>query len=219
MLQLHLSYQQFNCLLKCDLCKRFYGRNKFQWNLNLNSIIFIQENAFENVVCQNGGHLSRGRWVKQFTAWNWSWYWGPQIFINTGPGNILFPDGIKLSHVPMLINCQVYPVEQTSEQFESIYNNIHSIICIWKCLQNIQLICSGLNVLITLSWEYHLMTFFGGASHWCVNLRPVSQRFLFSKTKLMKSCIQYSLNVICVITTSICLWWSHVHDSHYDLHN
>ena len=25
MLQLHLSYQQFNCLLRCDLYKRFYG--------------------------------------------------------------------------------------------------------------------------------------------------------------------------------------------------
>ena len=29
--------------------------NKFQWNLNQNFIISIQENAFENVVCQNGG--------------------------------------------------------------------------------------------------------------------------------------------------------------------
>ena len=28
--------------------------NKIQWNLNRNSIIFIQVNAFENVVFQNG---------------------------------------------------------------------------------------------------------------------------------------------------------------------
>ena len=34
--------------------------NKFQWNLNHNSIIFIQENAFEIVVCQNGGLLVQG---------------------------------------------------------------------------------------------------------------------------------------------------------------
>ena len=27
-------------------------RNKFQWNLKRNSGIFIQENAFENVVCE-----------------------------------------------------------------------------------------------------------------------------------------------------------------------
>ena len=29
----------------------------FQWNLNRNSIIFIQEKSFKNVVCQNGGHF------------------------------------------------------------------------------------------------------------------------------------------------------------------
>ena len=39
-------------------------RNKFQWNLNLNFLIFIQENAFENVICQNGSHFVQGGWVK-----------------------------------------------------------------------------------------------------------------------------------------------------------
>ena len=34
--------------------------NKFQWNLNRNSIIFIQENSFENAVCQNDGHFVQG---------------------------------------------------------------------------------------------------------------------------------------------------------------
>ena len=29
----------------------------FKWNLNRNLIIFIQENAFENAVCQYGGHF------------------------------------------------------------------------------------------------------------------------------------------------------------------
>ena len=32
--------------------------NKFQWNFNRNSNIFIQENAFENVLCQNGTSLT-----------------------------------------------------------------------------------------------------------------------------------------------------------------
>ena len=39
-------------------------RIKLQWNLNQNSYIFIQEKAFEIVVCQNGSHLSRPRCVK-----------------------------------------------------------------------------------------------------------------------------------------------------------
>ena len=34
--------------------------NEFQWNLNLNFIILIQENTFENVVCQNGSHFVQG---------------------------------------------------------------------------------------------------------------------------------------------------------------
>ena len=34
--------------------------NTFQWILNRNSIIFIEDNAIENVVCQNGGHLVQG---------------------------------------------------------------------------------------------------------------------------------------------------------------
>ena len=40
---------------------------KLQWNFNRNSFIFIQKNAFENVVCQNGGHLSR-RYELSLTA-------------------------------------------------------------------------------------------------------------------------------------------------------
>ena len=34
--------------------------NKFQWNSNQNSIIFIQENASEMVVCPDVGHFVRG---------------------------------------------------------------------------------------------------------------------------------------------------------------
>ena len=34
--------------------------NEFQWNSNRNSVIFIQENAFEIVICQNDGHFVQG---------------------------------------------------------------------------------------------------------------------------------------------------------------
>ena len=34
--------------------------NKFQWILSRNSYIFIQENAFENIVCEKAAILSRG---------------------------------------------------------------------------------------------------------------------------------------------------------------
>ena len=37
--------------------------NKLQWNLNRNSCIFIQENAFENVVCKMAATLYRSLYV------------------------------------------------------------------------------------------------------------------------------------------------------------
>ena len=40
-------------------CK-LYSWEQQSVNSNQNSIIFIQENAFENVVCQNGTHYVQG---------------------------------------------------------------------------------------------------------------------------------------------------------------
>ena len=51
---------------------------KVQWNLNRNCIIFIKENAFENVTCQYCGHLVQGEmssrrwWWMRYMAWNFS---------------------------------------------------------------------------------------------------------------------------------------------------
>ena len=42
-------------------------RNKLQWNLNQNSYIFIQENAFENVVWKMSAILSRPQCVDTYT--------------------------------------------------------------------------------------------------------------------------------------------------------
>ena len=39
-------------------------RNKLQWNFNQNSYIYIQENAFENVVCEMLTILSQPQCVK-----------------------------------------------------------------------------------------------------------------------------------------------------------
>ena len=39
--------------------------NKFQLNLYRNFIIFIQENAFENIICQIGGHFVQGEMSQQ----------------------------------------------------------------------------------------------------------------------------------------------------------
>ena len=39
-------------------------RNKLQWKLKRNSYIFFQDNAFENIVCETAGILSRPQCVK-----------------------------------------------------------------------------------------------------------------------------------------------------------
>ena len=50
-----LSMQPFSSLIL---------KNKFQWNLKQKSYIFIQENAFENVVCEMATILARPQCVK-----------------------------------------------------------------------------------------------------------------------------------------------------------
>ena len=51
-------------------------RNKLQWNLNRNSIIFIQENAFENVVWKMAAILTRPQCVKRTNnGLTWSILW------------------------------------------------------------------------------------------------------------------------------------------------
>ena len=45
-------------------------RNKLQWNSNQNTTLFINENAFENVVCEMAAILYKGRWVKEACVLN-----------------------------------------------------------------------------------------------------------------------------------------------------
>ena len=48
---------------QCWIIVNWTLRNKLQWNLNRNSNIFIQENAFESVVCETAAILSRPQCV------------------------------------------------------------------------------------------------------------------------------------------------------------
>ena len=51
--------------------------NKFQWNFNRNSNIFIHENEFESVICEMAAILSRPQCVKlavvEYTLTHWGW--------------------------------------------------------------------------------------------------------------------------------------------------
>ena len=50
---------QSHYLNQCCVLVNWTLGNKVQWNLNPNSHIFIQENAFENIVCEMAAILSR----------------------------------------------------------------------------------------------------------------------------------------------------------------
>ena len=65
--------------------------NKFQWNLNQNSIIFIEGNAFENVICQYGSHLVQGEmgWHGFIIVSSNSCYPPPLASEHDGPGSSL----------------------------------------------------------------------------------------------------------------------------------
>ena len=52
-----VCYAPSHYLNHCWFIVNWNITNKFQWNSNRNSNIFIQEKAFQNVVCQSGGHL------------------------------------------------------------------------------------------------------------------------------------------------------------------
>ena len=49
-------------------------RNKLQWNLNRNSNIFIQENAFGSVVCETAAILSRPQCVNRTRYFTFDWW-------------------------------------------------------------------------------------------------------------------------------------------------
>ena len=51
-------------LIQCWFIANWTLRNKFQWKLNRNFNISIQENVFENVDCKMAAIMSKGWWVK-----------------------------------------------------------------------------------------------------------------------------------------------------------
>ena len=86
---------------QCSLIVNYTLRNKFQWNSNWNSIIFIQENAFEIIVCRNGGHFVQWEWVNTLRLRQNGRHFGGDIFkcifFNE---NIWIPIRISLKFVP-----------------------------------------------------------------------------------------------------------------------
>ena len=59
-----MAFRLFGAKPLCWFIVSWTPANTFQWNLNRNCIIFIQENAFEIIISENGGNFVQARWVK-----------------------------------------------------------------------------------------------------------------------------------------------------------
>ena len=103
--------------------------NTFQWNLNRNSNIFIEENVFENAVCQNGGHLVQGemsyskypgvKWTpdnfNECVPWAYSNYWDClNHFWDRGMDRLLHSLKLGFNYSSMLVKAAVTYVYTSS---------------------------------------------------------------------------------------------------------
>ena len=83
-------------------------RNKLQWNFNQNSIFFIQENTFENVVCEMAAILSRRRHVESLFWFDLSFY------LHAGC------DGVRNMSAPNVFSCCLWSLAERSRQHTGI---------------------------------------------------------------------------------------------------
>ena len=86
-------------------------RNKFQWNLKQNWCIFIQENAFETVVCEMASILSQPQCVKYGQDHVFSKWWGKAISDYTrGQWLIDAPKHHEEAAAKLVNNCRLRPL-------------------------------------------------------------------------------------------------------------
>ena len=144
-------------------------RNILQWNFNRNSDIFIQENAFESVICEMAAILSRPQCVNSLWCSYTTWHhlsgssWVEKM----------------TNHYPKQWWLLVKWVLRNQHQWKSSKQNIinfHLTKCIWKrspakCRP--VFFCSGLDVLTHLPLDKMAVisqTIFSGAFSWMKNL-------------------------------------------------
>ena len=82
----YMRQQTRSALVQIMACRLFGAKpissNMFQWNLNRDTAIFIERNAFQNVVCEMAAILPRVRWVKSNTGPRWQLPWNWSICLN-----------------------------------------------------------------------------------------------------------------------------------------
>ena len=88
-------------LNQCWNIVKWNCRNKLQWNLQQNSHIFIQENAFENIVCKMAAILSQPQCIKLIVFNNHC------SRSNAGPWGLFYYNGLEI-HILWGFNLFLY---------------------------------------------------------------------------------------------------------------
>ena len=122
-------------------------------------IIFIQENAFENVICQSSSHFVRGRWVN--SLWPCDIIWRPRSWWILCSGNGLLPDGTKPLTEPLLTYhqrffCGIHLIEISQEILLNIICNMCLEITLKKLLPHLPGPMSSCNLHLScnlLTWN------------------------------------------------------------------
>ena len=143
--------------------------NKLQWNFNRYSSIFIQENACENVVCENAAILSRPQCVNT-TRWVSSWHLSIKYIIHI---HVITTNHIVIS-LPFLhyLHCLPCPPSKISDS-QSWLSNFNSSRDVPSYHQKLLVLILG--VFHIHRWIQHML-FFGifcdrneimALHHWC----------------------------------------------------
>ena len=153
--------------------------NKLQWNVNRNSCIFIQENAFENVVWKMAAILSRPQCVKCLCAAFW-------IEAIIGACNGSSPVGLRDIN---LTNADLSSINwiPRNQQWNLNYKKTQHImkICRYKCRSSFSSL-NGLNRIINCAAYLYLLYHLGDCDLKWVDpgCYQVCERELFNSSPL-----------------------------------
>ena len=91
-------------------------RNKLQWNFNQDTKLFIHENAYENIVCEMAALLSKAKWVKLSSKFDWS---ADTQRMATYDVSVRRTKRCVRQKYPSTIKCRVSPYLRLSDRYKN----------------------------------------------------------------------------------------------------
>ena len=170
--------------------------NKFQWNLDHNTIFFIEENAFENVVSKISTISSPELLITKRNSKEIYLIWLPEVCLQISNGGREFSHSMALAH-------PLHPIKSRSRNKR---RHPWVRLCLsWCCTPSVYrtgfwVRCSGvecqylLSLLILLLLSWWLLILLTCLYPWLPHLNP---RFRFPETLYFASAIARLLGCFC----------------------